>query len=112
MQNSFFCEKIYINLYKSASLNSKISSQLLYGEKFKILKRKKEFLKVKTNYDNYVGYIKKSNFADKFKLCKDALLLTWSRSAAIEAVLIADASAAYGLLMNICVAYEIMHPLR
>ena len=67
MQNSFFCEKTYINLYKSASLNSKISSQLLYGEKFKILKKKKKFLKIKTNYDKYVGYIKSSKFIDKFK---------------------------------------------
>ena len=67
MQNSFFCEKTYINLYKSASLNSKISSQLLYGEKFKILKKKKKFLKIKTNYDKYVGYIKLSKFIDKFR---------------------------------------------
>ena len=67
MQNSFFCKKTYINLYKSASLNSKISSQLLYGEKFKILKKKKKFLKIKTNYDKYVGYIKSSKFIDKFK---------------------------------------------
>ena len=67
MQNSFYCEKTYINLYKSASLNSKISSQLLYGEKFKILKKKKKFLKIKTNYDKYVGYIKLSKFIDKFR---------------------------------------------
>jgi len=67
VQNSFFCEKTHINLYKSASLNSKISSQLLYGEKFKILKKKKKFLKIKTNYDKYVGYIKLSKFIDKFR---------------------------------------------
>ena len=66
MQNSFFCNKPFINLYESGSLNSKISSQILYGEKFKILKKKKKFLKVKTKYDNYVGYIKQSKFAKKF----------------------------------------------
>ena len=67
MQNSFFCNKPYINLYESGSLNSKISSQILYGEKFKILKNKKKFCKVKTYYDNYVGYIKLSKFKKEFK---------------------------------------------
>ena len=67
MQNSFFCNKPYINLYESGSLNSNISSQILYGEKFKILKKKKKFLKIKTQYDNYVGYIKHSKFTKKFK---------------------------------------------
>ena len=67
MQNSFFCNKPYINLYEYGSLNSKISSQILYGEKFKILKKKKKFYKIKTHYDNYVGYIKLSKFTKKFK---------------------------------------------
>ena len=67
MQNSFFCNKPYINLYESGSQNSKISSQILYGEKFKILKKKKKFLKIKTHYDNYIGYIKLSKFIKKFK---------------------------------------------
>jgi len=67
VQNSFFCNKPYINLYESGSLNSKISSQILYGEKFKILKNKKKFCKVKTYYDNYVGYIKLSKFKKEFK---------------------------------------------
>ena len=62
MQNSFFCNKPYINLYEFGSLRSKISSQLLYGEKFKILDKKKEFLKIKTHYDNYIGYTKLSKF--------------------------------------------------
>ena len=67
MQNSFFCNKPYINLYESSSLKSKISSQLLYGEKFKILYKKKQFIKIKTDYDNYTGYIKISKFINKFR---------------------------------------------
>ena len=67
MQNSFYCNKPYINLYESGSLKSKISSQLLYGEKFKILSKKKKFLKIKTHYDNYIGYIKLSKFTKSFK---------------------------------------------
>ena len=54
-------------MYESGSQNSKISSQILYGEKFKILKKKKKFLKIKTHYDNYIGYIKLSKFIKKFK---------------------------------------------
>ena len=67
MHNKFFCNKPYINLYKSGTLKSKISSQLLYGEKFKVLKKKKKILRIKTHYDNYVGYIKLSKFTKKFK---------------------------------------------
>ena len=67
MQNSYFCNKPYINLYEFGSLNSKISSQLLYGEKFKVLGKKKNFLKIKTYYDNYIGYIKLSKFTKDFK---------------------------------------------
>ena len=67
MQNSYFCNKPYVNLYEFGSLNSKISSQLLYGEKFKVLGKKKKFLKIKTHYDNYIGYIKLSKFTKDFK---------------------------------------------
>ena len=67
MQNSYFCNKPYVNLYEFGSLNSKISSQLLYGEKFKVLGKKKKFLKIKTDYDNYIGYIKLSKFTKDFK---------------------------------------------
>ena len=67
MQNSYFCNKPYVNLYEFGSLNSKISSQLLYGEKFKVLGKKKKFLKIKTHYDNYIGYTKLSKFTKDFK---------------------------------------------
>ena len=67
MQNSYFCNKPYVNLYEFGSLNSKISAQLLYGEKFKVLGKKKKFLKIKTHYDNYIGYTKLSKFTKDFK---------------------------------------------
>ena len=54
-------------MYEFGSLKSKISSQLLYGEKFKILARKRKFLKIKTKYDNYIGYAKLSKFTKDFK---------------------------------------------
>tara|TARA_B100001250_G_scaffold133048_1_gene113727 strand:- start:132 stop:875 length:744 start_codon:yes stop_codon:yes gene_type:complete len=67
VENRFFCNKPYINLYETESKKSNISSQILYGEEFKILKRKKKFLKIKTKYDNYIGYIKSSKFLKEFK---------------------------------------------
>ena len=66
MQNNFFCNNPYINLYDRPSSNSKIGSQILYGEKFKILKKEKNFFKVKTKYDNYIGYIKTTKYLGRF----------------------------------------------
>ena len=51
-----------LNIYEKSSLKSKISSQILFGEKFKILNDKKGWLKVKTSYDKYTGFIKKRKF--------------------------------------------------
>mgnify|MGYP001208163191 FL=1 len=62
MQNSFFCSNSYLNVYELASKNSNISTQLLYGEKFKVIKRNKKFLKIKADFDDYVGFIKVGKF--------------------------------------------------
>ena len=67
MQNNFFCNNPYINIYERPSINSKISSQIIYGEKFKILKKEKDFIKISTSYDKYYGYIKNKKFINKFK---------------------------------------------
>ena len=66
MQNNFYCKKTFINLYDRPSRNSKIGSQILYGESFKILKKEKNFFKIKTKYDNYIGYIKRARFSSNF----------------------------------------------
>ena len=67
MQNNFYCNNPYINIYERPSINSKISSQIIYGEKFKILKKSKNFIKIRTFYDRYYGYIKNKNFIKIFK---------------------------------------------
>ena len=67
MHSNFFCKNSHINLYKKPSYKSKIGSQIIYGEKFRILLKKKKFIKVKTSYDNYIGYIKSSNYINKFR---------------------------------------------
>ena len=65
--NNFFCNKSYFNIYEQPKINSKISSQIIYGEKFKVLKKINNFLKIKTSYDKYVGYIKNNNFSRKIR---------------------------------------------
>ena len=57
-----------VNIYEKNSLKSKVSSQLLFGEKFEILKKKNEWLKIKTSYDKYVGYIKNRKFTKNLKI--------------------------------------------
>ena len=67
MHNNFFCKNPYINLYEKPSYKSKIASQILYGEKFKLLSKKKNFFKVKNLYDGYIGYIKLYRYFKEFK---------------------------------------------
>ena len=57
-----------INIYEKSSIKSKISSKLLYGEKFQILKKKKGWLKIKTSYDKYSGFIKDRKFIKEMKI--------------------------------------------
>tara|TARA_B100001057_G_scaffold75040_1_gene69675 strand:+ start:377 stop:1111 length:735 start_codon:yes stop_codon:yes gene_type:complete len=69
MKNNFFNKPIE-NINLKPFSNSEVTSQILYGEKFTILSKKREWVKIKTNYDNYVGYIKNSKFLKKFKPTK------------------------------------------
>ena len=69
MKNNFF-NKPLANIYSKPFVNSEVVSQILYGEKFVILSIKNRWVKIKTNYDNYTGYIKRNNFFKKFKPTK------------------------------------------
>ncbi len=55
------------NIYSRPSSNSEVVSQILYGEKFYIISKNKKWIKIKTSFDNYIGYIKKTKFKNKFK---------------------------------------------
>ncbi len=66
MKNNFFNKPVE-NIKLKPSYNSEVTSQIIYGEKFKILSKKKNWIKIRTNYDNYVGYIKRNKFLKKFK---------------------------------------------
>tara|TARA_B110000971_G_scaffold211717_1_gene240328 strand:+ start:115 stop:864 length:750 start_codon:yes stop_codon:yes gene_type:complete len=59
--------RLLLNVYESQKSRSKISTQLLYGEKFKILSKNNKWVKIKTSFDNYTGYIKYNNFIKKFQ---------------------------------------------
>ena len=67
MQSNYCSTYSCINIYERPSINAKISSQIIYGEKFKVLRKIKSFLKIRTSYDGYIGYIKNKNFIKKFK---------------------------------------------
>ena len=67
MKNRYFCRSPYLNVYEKATTKSNLSSQILYGEKFQIVQKKKNFLKVRTIYDKYVGFIKAGKFNKKMK---------------------------------------------
>ncbi len=67
MKNNFFFKKNLSNIYEKSSQTSKVSSQILYGEKFKVLSKTKNWIKIKTSFDNYVGYIRNQNYVSKFK---------------------------------------------
>ena len=67
MKNNFFFKYKFSNIYKSPSRFSEVTSQILYGEKFKILSKNKNWIKIKTSFDNYVGYIRNKNYIDIYK---------------------------------------------
>ena len=73
MKNNFLKLPV-VNIYLKPSINSEVTSQILYGEKFKILSKKKGWVKIKTSFDNYQGYIKNDKFNQNFrpthKICK------------------------------------------
>ena len=62
MKNNFYFNKSIENIHFKPSLKSEVSSQILYGEKFLIIKKIKNWIKIKTLYDNYYGYIKLNKF--------------------------------------------------
>lgn len=58
MKDSYFYKKPLSNIHKKPNAFSEVTSQILYGEKFKIISKNKSWIKIKTLFDNYTGYIK------------------------------------------------------
>ena len=59
MQNKFFSKSIIIDILEKPDKNSNISSQIIYGEKFKLISEIKNFYKIKNLHDNYIGFVSK-----------------------------------------------------
>ena len=67
MKNNFFFKKEFSSIYIKPSTTSEVISQILYGEKFKILSKNKNWIKIRSLFDNYVGYIKNKNYIKNYK---------------------------------------------
>ena len=66
MQNNYYYTGNCSNIYKKPSKYTEVTSQIIYGERFKILSKNKDWIKIKTLFDNYKGYIKNYNYIIKF----------------------------------------------
>ena len=66
MQNNFYFKGNFSNIYKKPSKKSEVTSQIIYGEEFKILSKNKSWIKIKTLFDNYKGFIRNSKYVEKF----------------------------------------------
>ena len=52
----------FLNIYKKKTTKSKVVTQLLYGDKFRKLKKSGKWLEIKNDLDNYRGYVKDKKF--------------------------------------------------
>ena len=75
MKNNHFYKKPLANIYKKPSEVSEVTSQILYGEKFKILSKNKNWIKIKLSFDNYIGYIKNKDYVDAYKATHKVFIL-------------------------------------
>jgi len=67
VKNNYFYKKPLTNIYKKPNVVSEVTSQILYGEKFKIISKNKSWIKIKVLFDNYVGYIKNKDYTKDYK---------------------------------------------
>ena len=67
MKNNYFYKKPLSDIYKKPNVVSEVTSQILYGEKFKIISKNKSWIKIKVLFDNYIGYIKNKDYTKDHK---------------------------------------------
>ena len=68
MKNNFYFKEPFSNIYKLPNIHSEVTSQILYGERFKILSKRNGWIKIKSLYDRYSGFIKNKNYVNKLKI--------------------------------------------
>ena len=66
MKDNFYFKGNFSNIYKEPRSSSEVTSQIIYGEKFKIFSKNRNWIKIKTTYDNYIGYIKNKKYIQNF----------------------------------------------
>ena len=62
MKNNYYYKKPLSNIYKRPSKVSEVTSQIIYGEKYNIISKNKDWLKIKTSFDNYIGFIERREY--------------------------------------------------
>ena len=67
MASNYFSNYNIVNVYNKRSIKSALVTQILYGQKFKIIFKYREWLKIKLLHDGYQGYITKKKFTTKSK---------------------------------------------
>ena len=68
MKNNFYFKEPFLNIYKLPNIRSEVTSQILYGERFKILSKRKGWIKIKSLYDRYSGFIKGKKYVKELKI--------------------------------------------
>ena len=66
--SDLYSTSIIRNIYKKPSEKSEVTSQIIYGEKIRILQIKNRWLRIKTLNDNYSGYIKNNKLKKGLKI--------------------------------------------
>ena len=67
MNKTIFLQEPRSYLYKDNTKKSEIVSEILYGDKLKIIQRKGKWIKIRNLYDGYTGYINKTLSESYFK---------------------------------------------
>ena len=64
----YYSNALVKNIYRINSGKSEITSQILYGEKFFNYFEKGKWLKIRTSFDNYIGFIKNDKYSKNKKI--------------------------------------------
>ena len=51
----FICENVFVPLRSGPSHKSEMLSQVLFGEKYEVLDQIGHWMKIATEFDNYIG---------------------------------------------------------
>ncbi len=74
MKKYFLNHQVTTGVYKKMSKKSEMVTQMIYGDGFSIIKKTKDWLKIKIKEDGYIGFIKKNKTASyvepTHKVCK------------------------------------------